>query len=198
MAPGVIFWDVDTQADFMLAGGKLYVPGAEAIIPNLKLLTEWARDHKILVVSSMCAHHEGDDEFQEYPPHCLVGTPGQKKIPGTVLARRAVIPNRPAPVPPNLREFAQVVIEKQRYDVFTNPNTEALLERLGRGLEVVLYGVVTEVCVAYAARGLLECGYRVRLVRDAIHHLDEAKGRALADEVARRGGEVTTTTAVLA
>jgi nicotinamidase-related amidase len=31
----VIFWDVDTQYDFMRADGKLYVPDAEHIIPNL-------------------------------------------------------------------------------------------------------------------------------------------------------------------
>ena len=38
----VIFWDVDTQYDFMKADGKLYVPDAEHIIPNL----ERVRDHR--------------------------------------------------------------------------------------------------------------------------------------------------------
>ena len=31
---GTIFWDVDTQVDFMLPTGKLYVPGAEQIVPG--------------------------------------------------------------------------------------------------------------------------------------------------------------------
>ena len=38
----VIFWDVDTQYDFMKADGKLYVPDAEQLIPNLKKLTDFA------------------------------------------------------------------------------------------------------------------------------------------------------------
>jgi nicotinamidase-related amidase len=32
----VIFWDVDTQYDFMHPDGKLYVPEAERIIGNLQ------------------------------------------------------------------------------------------------------------------------------------------------------------------
>lgn len=189
----VVFWDVDTQVDFIHPGGKLYVPGAEKIIPNLKRLTQEARQRGILVVASMCAHQEGDEEFQEYPLHCLVGTPGQKKIAETTLALQAVIPNRPVELPADLDRAEQVILEKQQYDVFTNPNIEKLLAHLGRDFDVVMYGVVTEICVAHAARGLLDRGYRVRLVRDAIQHLDEAKSRALLEEVARRRGALTAT-----
>ena len=34
----IVLWEVDTQQDFMLPGGKLYVPGAEKIIPNIDRL----------------------------------------------------------------------------------------------------------------------------------------------------------------
>ncbi|HEV8523771.1 MAG TPA: cysteine hydrolase family protein [Terriglobales bacterium] len=193
----MIFWDVDTQIDFMRPEGKLYVAGAEKIVSNLKRLTSWARQNKILIVASQCAHREGDEEFKLYPPHCLVGTPGQAKIPETVLPKRNVIPNRPAEVPDDPHEWEQVIVEKQQFDVFTNPNTEALLKRLGRSLDIVVYGVVTEICVACAARGLLDRGHRVTLVRDAIQHIDEAKGRALIEEVERRGGRVVTTNEAL-
>jgi hypothetical protein len=37
-----VFWDVDTQVDFMSPEGKLYVPGAETIAPNLGRLTDYA------------------------------------------------------------------------------------------------------------------------------------------------------------
>ncbi len=55
----VIFWDVDTQADFMLPGGRLYVPGAEKLIPNLKLLTDQARKNRVFLVSDACVHTAG-------------------------------------------------------------------------------------------------------------------------------------------
>ena len=192
-----IFWDVDTQVDFVLPGGKLYVPGAEQLTGNLKRLTDWASGNGRLVVASMDAHQEGDEEFKDYPPHCLVGTPGQEKIPETLLHRRYVIPNQPAPLPEELAAYQQLIIEKQRFDVFTNPNIEKLLERLGPGRATVLYGVVTEICVHHAARGLLERGYQVHLVSDAIRYLDEAKGKATVTMVERGGGKVVTTDQVV-
>jgi nicotinamidase/pyrazinamidase len=48
-----IFWDVDTQVDFMLPDGKLYVPGAEQIISRLEALTLYARDHLIPILGSV-------------------------------------------------------------------------------------------------------------------------------------------------
>ena len=197
MSARTIFWDVDTQVDFLHPGGKLYVPGAEKILPNLGRLTCWAKEHNILIVASADAHREGDEEFAQYPPHCLVGTPGQKKVPETLLDTPAVIPNRSAPLPADPAMTGQVILEKQKFDVFTNPNTEALLERLGRNVEITLYGVVTEICVAAAARGLLGRGYRLRLVRDAVQHLDESKARALLEEVERGGGRLVTTDEVV-
>jgi len=102
MPSSIVFWDVDTQADFIYPDGKLYVLGAETIVPNLKRLTEWAANNGVMVIASACAHQEDDAEFAQYPPHCLVGTPGQKKIPETRLPNALVIPNRKATLPRHL------------------------------------------------------------------------------------------------
>ena len=192
-----LFWDVDTQVDFIHPGGKLYVPGAEKILPRLKRLTDYARRNGILIVASADAHRQGDEEFQLYPPHCLAGTPGQKKVPETLLEKPTVVPNRPTELPPDLAAAGQIILEKQKFDVFSNPNTEALLAQLGLDIEITLYGVVTEICVAAVARGLLERGYRLRLVRDAVQHLDETRARALFEEVERGGGRLVTTEEVV-
>jgi nicotinamidase/pyrazinamidase len=189
--PNLIFWDVDTQADFMLPEGKLYVPGAETIIPILAKLTQWAAQHQVLVVASADAHQPGGQEFSQYPPHCLTGTPGQQKIPETSLTPQFTIPNRAGAELPGAELYRQIVLEKQKFDVFTNPNTEAFLAQLGKP-EIVLYGVVTEICVAAAARGLLSRNYRVTILEDAIRHLDAEKAHAFLNEVRRRGGGVTT------
>lgn len=192
-----IFWDVDTQIDFMDPNGKLYVPGAEAIVPRLAQLTNWAARQGILVVASACAHQPGDKEFEQYPQHCIAGTPGQKKISQTQLVPSSVIPNYP--VMEELDDpynYAQIILEKQRFDVFSNPNMDEFLQLLG-DVDVVLYGVVTEVCVAAAVRGLLSRGRRVSVVTDAIRYFDKAAGQAAVEEMQRSGARLITSDAVL-
>ncbi|MGC2639326.1 MAG: isochorismatase family cysteine hydrolase [Acidobacteriaceae bacterium] len=191
-----IFWDVDTQADFLSPEGKLYVPGSEAIVPTLRRLTQWAAEHRVLVVASADAHHEGDAELRQWPPHCLAGTEGQQKIPETSLPRSLVLPNRLIEIPVNLSSWQQVILEKQQLDVFTNPNTGPLLEQLGRP-DVVLYGVVTEFCVAAAASNLLKQGCRVTLVEDAIASLDPAKAGVFLDELIRQGAQLASANALI-
>lgn len=189
MGRNLIFWDVDTQADFMLPGGALYVPGAEAIVPALAKVTSWAAQQHLLVVASTDAHQPGDREFSLFPPHCLTGSPGQRKIPETTLFPRFTIPNRPAAQLPDPDRYSQIILEKQEFDVFSNPNSELLLARLGKP-DVVLYGVVTEICVSAAALGLLDRGYRVTLLEDAVRHLEAEKGRSFIEEFRRQGGRI--------
>ena len=191
MDHSLIFWDVDTQVDFMLPEGKLYVPGAERIIPTLAKLTNWAAKHHVLVVASVDAHQPSDQEFSQYPPHCLAGTPGQKKISEASLSPQFTLPNRAGAVLPDAERYQQIIIEKQEFDVFTNPKTDAFLAQLGKP-EIVLYGVVTEICVSAAGRGLLDRGYRVTVVEDAIRHLDQKQGVAFLEEVRQRGGAIVT------
>ena len=142
----MLLWDVDTQVDFMSPGGRLYVPGAERIVPNLRRLTRWAADNGVTLISSACAHRPGDFELEEFGPHCMVGTAGQQKVAETLLPRRLVVPNRPIEVP-QLAGFQQIIIEKQAFDVFTNPNADEVVRRIGENLSIELYAVQTEICL---------------------------------------------------
>src|SRR6266571_704611 len=135
----MILWDVDMQVDFLSPSGRLYIPGAERIIPNLRLLTEWALQRGCPIVSSACAHQSGDPELEIYGQHCMAGTPGQQKIPETLVANRFVVPNRPIDLP-DLRRFQQIIIEKQAFDFATNPNAEKILRHFGSSPAVALYG----------------------------------------------------------
>jgi nicotinamidase/pyrazinamidase len=197
MRSKIIFWDVDTQFDFMHPAGKLYVPGAETIVSNLQRLTAFAAHHGIPIVASTDAHLETDSEFREYPPHCLVCMPGQQKIEGTLLPSRYIIPNRKIDLRRDLGSFPQLILEKQTVDVFTNPNTDSLLKLLG-DREIILYGVVTEICVDRTARGLILRDYHVHLVEDAVRHLDSHRAHATIQYVRQHGGRLLTTSEVLA
>jgi nicotinamidase/pyrazinamidase len=199
----VIFWDVDTQADFMLPGGNLYVPGAEKLIPNLNQLTDAARQGRVFIIGDACMHAPDDPEFERFPPHCLRGTPGAEIIPETRAEKALVIPNRAGTaIPANLSGFQQVILEKQTLDVFDNPNTEKVLERVAgftaADAEIFVFGVVTEYCVRLAAKGLLDRGRRVALVRDAIETLKTEDGRKAIEELTSLGARLFTTDEALA
>jgi len=191
-----VFWDVDTQADFMLTGGKLYAPGAETIILNLERLTQHARKRRLLVVASADAHRPDDPEFSQWPPHCLVGNPGQRKIEQTSLAPCYVVVADPTQLPDDLSGFRQIVVEKRSVDVFDNPNLEAVLARLGKP-EVTVYGVVTEVCVRLAAQGLLSRGYHVRIVSDGIRALSKEAGEQALTQLSAQGARLVSTDQVV-
>jgi nicotinamidase/pyrazinamidase len=194
----IIFWDVDTQVDFMLPGGKLYVPDAEKLIPSLDRLTDQARKDRVFLVSDACIHTPDDPEFQQFPPHCVRGTPGAEMIPETVAERFLILPNRrEATVPRDLTSYQQVILEKQTLDVFDNPLAEIVVERLKHftddDAEFVVFGVVTEYCVRCVAKGLLERGRRVSLVEDAIKTLKAEDGESALAEMRSLGARLTTT-----
>lgn len=195
----VIFWEVDTQADFMLPGGKLYVPGADKRIPQMKCLADAVRSGKVFLVSSTDQHAPDDPEFQRFPPHCVQGTPGAEILPELKATKVVRIPNEPNfAVPASLEKIQQVVLEKQTLDVFDNPNTDKLLARFPQETEFVVFGVVTEFCVGLAAKGLLDRGRRVALVTDAIETIDPKEGERTLHELARRGARLITTDEALA
>jgi nicotinamidase/pyrazinamidase len=199
----VIFWDVDTQADFVLPGGKLYVPGAEKLLPNLALLVGAAREGRVFLVSSGDAHTPEDPELRQWPPHCMRGTPGAAIVPETLTKHFFVVPNRPAAsLPADIGRYQQAILEKQTLNVFDNPNTNALLGRLAEltdaDAEFVVFGVVTEYCVNFAAKGLLERGRRVAVVTDAIEALKPEDGRRTLDQLTALGARLITTRKALA
>ena len=141
----LVFLDIDTQADFMLPTGRLYVPQAETIIPNLVRLMSWAREHNIPVISPADTHAPDDPEFQLWPPHCVAGTPGQRRIPETLFPNPVVVENRPGAFRLTTGWVGQIILEKPVYDFTSNPNTEAILASFHRPA-FVAFGVATEYC----------------------------------------------------
>jgi nicotinamidase/pyrazinamidase len=190
----VIFWEVDAQEDFILPSGKLYVPGAEKIIPNIARLVNVAREGRVLLVSSACRHSADDPEFKTFPPHCLRGTSGERIIPQGVTQKIYSIPNdQSVKLPSSIFENQQLVIEKQTLNVFDNPHAEAIVDRLGKNAEYVVFGVVTEYCVHLAAKGLLDRGRKVSIVKDAVETLQGANGRRSLDELKSLGAAFIST-----
>jgi nicotinamidase/pyrazinamidase len=184
-----VFFDVDTQLDFLYPAGALYGKGGERLLDRIAHMNGHAAAHGIPVVSTMDAHAEDDPEFRDWPPHCVAGTQGQQKAARTLLDPHTVIPTAPG-------EYAitgarQIIVEKQNLDVFTNPNLPRLLDRL-RADRYVVYGAFTEYCVRWAVLGLARLGKPVELVTDATASLQEASARRTLDELAAAGCRFTT------
>lgn len=162
-----VYWDVDTQLDFVSPAGALYAPGAEHILAEVARLNRYAKANGIALVSTMDAHSENDPEFAHWPPHCIVGTLGQRK-PAETLCE-------------------QIIFEKVTTDCFLNPAIQPLLRDLAAA-KFVVYGVVTEVCVRHAALGLLKTGAKVELATNAIRHLTESARDQFYAEFRSAGG----------
>lgn len=193
-----IFWEVDVQRDFVLPGGSLYVPGAEKLLPNIRRLTDAARQGKVFLASHGDFHPPDDPEFKIFPPHCVKGTPGSELVPEAITENVARVPNQPdARLPADLYKYQQVLLEKQTLSIFESRHADALVEKLGSQPEFVVFGVVTEYCVSFAVKGLLDRGRRVAVVTDAIETLKKEEGEKAVADFVRRGARLTTTDHVL-
>lgn len=189
-----IFWEVDTQADFMLPNGKLYVPGAERLLPNIQRLTKAARENKVFLVSHGCYHVPNDPEFATFPPHCVQNTPGANFVPEALTEKVLRIPNTTdAVIPADLSPYQQILLEKQTLDIFQSQHAEELLQRLPPDATYAVFGVVTEYCVRFAAKGLLERGRRVAVVQDAIETLNTQAANDTTAELKTLGATFITT-----
>lgn len=178
-----IFWNVDTQYDFMRSSGKLYVQGAEGIERNLNTLTRFADKYGIKVVNTADWHNKDSEELSKtpdfkttFPEHCMQGTPGAGFVEATdpgyayrinwsdeTFDSERVLGDR------------NIILYKDKFDVFRGtPHADGVVRLLKpekAELRAVVYGVATNVCVNDAVLGLLERGVQVYVPTDAIKEL---------------------------
>ncbi len=171
-----VFFDVDTQLDFLFPSGALYVPGAEEIAPALSELTTFAAKHEITIVSTLDSHTENDPEFRVWKPHCVIGTQGHQKYSRTITQN-------------------QTLVAKHTIDVFASEKLHHVVEQL-RAERYFVYGLATDYCVRTAAFGLLRKQVRVEIVTDAIKGINPQHTDAILQEFTGKGGFLTTTRSV--
>ena len=163
-----LYLDVDTQQDFVFSSGSLYVPGAERILERVAQLNREAIAAGHLLIATMDAHRENDPEFAAWPHHCVKGALGQRKPEQTLV------------------EGIQI-LEKQTINCFSNPHLDAMLRETGIR-QAIIYGVVTEICVLHAARGLQDRGVHVTLIENATRELNTTAKDLFFAELRERGG----------
>jgi nicotinamidase/pyrazinamidase len=190
----LVFVDIDTQRDFLEETGALYVPGSSSILPNLERLSRWAEECGIPVLATACCHTSDDPELAQFPPHCMAGTDGQKRVQQTEFADSVVLEAADrweGPLPRHL------TLHKQAFDVFSRPDAGDLIARYNeRKPTFVVYGVATDYCVRAAIDGLLARGCRVAVVVDAIRAIQPNAEAALLEDWTSRGALLVMTDVV--
>lgn len=200
----LIFWDVDTQVDFMRPDAPMYVPGAKEITGNLARLSIAASRYGIPVVAGADDHEISDIEissqpdFQStFPPHCIRDTAGAERIPETDMDWTLEVGHEtlsPVQIRSGLNSaWPRVLIHKKNTDIFTNPNTE-LVYQLLQPVQVVVYGVALDFCVRRVVEGLLERDQKgILLLSDATRAIYPEQGGELLAEWAAAGVAFQTT-----
>jgi len=162
------FWNVDTQRDFMLKGGKLYVPGAEDLLVGLARLMHFIDLNNLAVGGSFDWHGKDDPEFKVYPEHCVEETPGAELVFANVNY---------------INYFGKVVP-----DIFSNKKAAKFIEDIAE--TYIVFGVATDICVAAAIEGMLKMGKKVILLFDLTAGIDDKKSAELMNGWMERGVKV--------
>ncbi len=196
-----ILVDVDTQVDFMLPEGALYVEAPSRVHAYIKELTRLDLPR----IGSVDSHSYDAWEFEgnggPFPPHCVKGTAGWLKPEWALPEKTRFIPmgkelvvgeakegdgNRSYGIEEaqkEVREGVSLYFEKEVYSLFLNPMAAPIVDALAEGYRkegkepvFVVYGYCTGgFCVDAATEGLVKQGHKVVLLLDSTAPL-EAKG----------------------
>jgi nicotinamidase/pyrazinamidase len=202
MEKETIFWDVDTQFDFMQPEGKLYVPGAETIIPKVSEVRRLAFDGGYSMIADVDWHSLENDEISEtpdfqrtFPPHCMAAEPGAERVGflGELSIDTIEIERMSTDAVRKLASKKQfhIVIRKDSLDVFSNPNTDKLVE-LASPKRVVVFGVALDFCVCCVVRGLSKfSGVKLSVLKDVVKGLGTRPDQEIFNEFVHEGVEIT-------
>jgi nicotinamidase/pyrazinamidase len=177
-----LFWNVDTQFDFVSPKGKLYVPGAELLKPQWFKLTQLAKNRSLNVVNTADWHYPNSAELSSkpdfiktFPHHCMADTVGAEFIEETIPEKSIVIDwDKQISINKeiiNPSKYQNYIIRKDAFDVFKgNQYSEEILNLLSPKI-VVVYGLTTNVCVNDAVIGLAKRVKKVIVIENAIKEL---------------------------
>lgn len=171
---------VDTQVDFMMPNGILYVKGAEeTLTPMVQYLSSLNPDTTSGVLFTMDTHtkeeYEGSPESELFPIHCEKGTKGHVNV-----------------INPEIidEQIERYTVEKPVFDMWASEEEvigdfisfDNVEEFFGEGFEeetgaeiIDIVGVALNFCVRQAVDGFLERGYTVRLHEKMTRGIDTGK-----------------------
>ena len=143
---------IDMQNYFIAPSGGAFLPAGNAIVPNIKKLIDAFREQNRPVIYTRHGHHPDrkDVGFMDWwwGDMIVEGSPESEVFPEI------------APLP------GEKVIHKHRYSAFYNTDLEIIL-RCAEIKDLVITGVMTNLCCETTARAAYMRDYRVFFLTDA-------------------------------
>jgi len=174
---------VDMQRFFLDAASPMFTCGGVAILPTVKRLIDFFRRARRPVIFTRHVHHPGglDDGIMGWwwDAKCVEGSPESEVHPDL------------APMP------GEKVVFKHRYSAFYNTDLETVLRCL-KVQDVVVSGVLTNLCCESTARDAYFRDYRVFFPADAAGSVNEEMHVASLLNLAFGFAHVTTAEAIAA
>lgn len=167
--------DIETQRDFLSPRGSCYTPAGAGAARQIHRLFDWAASQKIPVLSTVIRVRHMEKGVLSETPHCIEGTAGEKKLPGTILPRWIDLGLRNSTDLPGdiFERYQQVIVEKRETDIFAHARLERMITEFPP-TTFVLCGVGLSCGIAQAAIGLRSRGFGVIVASDAVLSLDES------------------------
>lgn len=140
---------IDMLKDFVNEDGALPVKGAEKLVPKINQRIKEFRKTKEPVIFIADSHREDDMEFKIWPEHAVKGSEGAEVV--ADLDKRG----------------EDELVEKTTYSAFYNTRLGDVLKEKGAE-ELVLTGMLTDICVMHTAADAAMRGYGVRVLKDCV------------------------------
>ncbi|MCP4229831.1 MAG: cysteine hydrolase [bacterium] len=144
---------IDMQVYFASPGGGAYMPQAGMLIPSIKALSDYFRDMRRPIIFTRHGHdEEGSDTgllLEWWSDYIRRDTQGWELVDGIGYSE------------------GDTIIDKNRYDAFLGTALEDILR--GDGIrDIVLTGVMANLCVETTARSAFVRGFRPFVPADAV------------------------------
>lgn len=141
---------VDMVNDFCKPGGAMVLPGCEVLVPKQRTVLDAARETGAAIVWIHDSHRRGmrrDRELLKRSPHCLEGTWGVDIIDELGACQD------------------DIHVVKHRYSGFFQTDLDLVLKDMTID-QLVVFGVVTNICVRSTVHDAFFNGYEVVVPRD--------------------------------
>lgn len=184
--------DVCTQRDFLAPKASLRVANVDGLLPSLERIFDWVRTTKVAVVS-LIESHRPTEPLRDFPLHCVDDSPGQEKLPFTLLSPRTVVEtDNCLCLPPDLQvNNRQLIFRKRTRDILGNPKADRFLTQWCPE-EYILVGTGMERAIRGLALGLLARHKRVTVVTDACGYWSSADAELVIRQLGAKDVKLAT------